>query len=146
MLDSASFLDGRHLTRDVRRYLLAKPCTHRPWLPPTSHGHHGSPLPALPQQATVHDNPQVFTAYQLWPLMSNHLFNVLCGTAVSCQIFIRSQSLIVHWAHNDLSFPSVACDFYEACCINDVSRGSNRIFLHWLIFTNLCVVSLGRQW
>jgi hypothetical protein len=25
---------------------------------------------------------------------------------------------------NDFSLPAVACDFYEVCFINDVSRGS----------------------
>ena len=52
------------------------------------------------------------------------LLNKLCGTVVSHQNFIRSQSLRAHWMHNDLSLTAVACNFYEACCINDVSRGS----------------------
>ncbi len=52
------------------------------------------------------------------------LSNQLRSTVVSCQIFIRSQSLIARWTHNDFSLPAVACNFYEACCINDVSRGS----------------------
>ena len=43
------------------------------------------------------------------------LLNLLRSTVVSCQIFIRSQSLIGRWTRNDFSLPAVACDFYEAC-------------------------------
>ncbi len=41
-------------------------------------------------------------------------FNKLRSTVVSCQIFIRSQSLIAHWTRNDFSSPAVSRDFYEA--------------------------------
>ncbi len=52
------------------------------------------------------------------------LFTYLRGTVVSCQIFIHSQSLIARWTCNDFSLPAVACNFYKACCIDDMSRGS----------------------
>jgi hypothetical protein len=51
-------------------------------------------------------------------------FNKLCSTVISCQIFIRSQSLITRWTRNDLSLPAVSRNFYEAFFINDVSIGS----------------------
>jgi hypothetical protein len=36
---------------------------------------------------------------------------------------------------NDLSLPAVACNFYKACCINDVSRGQNHVFY---ALVNIC--------
>ncbi len=67
------------------------------------------------------------------PAMDAHerpLFIELRGTVVSCQIFIRSQSLIARWARNDLILAAVARDLYEACRINDVSRGS-KLYPFW---------------
>ncbi len=56
------------------------------------------------------------------------LFIELCGTVVSCQIFIRSQSLIARWTRNDLILAAVACDLYEACESMMSVEGQNRIF------------------
>ncbi len=58
----------------------------------------------------------------------HQFFNKLCGTVVSCRIFIRSQSLIARGTHNDLILAAVACNLYKACSINDVSRGSTSLF------------------
>jgi hypothetical protein len=52
------------------------------------------------------------------------LKNYLHSTVFSCQFFIGSQSLIARWTRNDFILPAVACNFYEACFIVDVSRGS----------------------
>ncbi len=57
-------------------------------------------------------------------------FNKLRGNVVSRRVFIRSQSLIARWMRNDLILAAVACDLYEACRINDVSRGS-KSYLVW---------------
>jgi hypothetical protein len=46
------------------------------------------------------------------------------STVVSCRIFIGSRSLIACWRRNNFSLPAVARKIYEACFINDVSRGS----------------------
>ena len=51
-------------------------------------------------------------------------FNELHGTVGSLQIFIHSQSLIARLTRNDLILAAVAHDLYEACRINDISRGS----------------------
>ncbi len=67
------------------------------------------------------------------PAMDAHehpLFIELCGTVVSCRIFIRSQSLIARWTRNDLILAAVTCDLYEAYRIDDVSRGS-KLYLFW---------------
>ncbi len=60
------------------------------------------------------------------------LFYKLRSTVISCQIFIRLQSLIAHWTRNDFSLPAVSCDFYEAFFIDDVSRGS-KLYLFALV-------------
>ena len=52
------------------------------------------------------------------------LFNKLCGTVVSRQVFICSHSLIAHWTPNDFILADVARNLYEACSIDDISRGS----------------------
>ncbi len=57
-------------------------------------------------------------------------FNELHGTIVSRRIFIRSQSLIARWTRNDLILAAVAHNLYEACRIDDVSRGS-KSYLFW---------------
>ncbi len=78
------------------------------------------------------------------------LKNKLRSTVVSCRTFIRSRSLIACWMRNDFSLPAVACNFYEACFIDDVSRGTKLyLFLasqYRTIFANLCVVSVSRFW
>ncbi len=58
------------------------------------------------------------------------LFNELQGSVVSRRVFIHSQSLIARWTRNDLILAAVARDLYEACRINDVSRGS-KSYLFW---------------
>ena len=57
-------------------------------------------------------------------------FNELRGTVVSRRVFIRSQSLIARWTRNDLILAAVAPNLYEACRIDDVSRGS-KSHLFW---------------
>ncbi len=69
---------------------------------------------------------------------------------VYCRIFIRSWSLIARWTCNDFSLPAVAHDFYEACFIDHVSRGS-KLYLFFTsqyctIFADLCIVSVSRFW
>ena len=48
-------MDGGHLTRKVPRWKLAKPRTHRPWRPPSSHDRHGALLPTPPHETISQD-------------------------------------------------------------------------------------------
>ncbi len=48
-------MDGGHLTWKVPRWKLAKPRTHRPWRPTSSHDRHGTLLP-MPLHETMSQN------------------------------------------------------------------------------------------
>ncbi len=60
------------------------------------------------------------------------LFNELRGSVVSRRVFIRLQSLIARGTRNVLILVAVACDLYEVCRIDDVSRGS-KLYLFGLV-------------
>jgi hypothetical protein len=68
------------------------------------------------------------------------LLNKLRSTVVSCQIFIRSQSLIARWTRNYFNLPAVARNFNEVCCIDDVSRGSKSYLFCANIYLPICAL------
>ena len=93
----------------------------------------------LPCLESITTNAVFFglTAYKLWTVVTIHLFNVLCDTAVPHQIFIRSQILIARWMHNNLSLPAVAHDFMKLAAAMTWVEGQNLQVL--LCPTKICM-------
>ena len=69
------------------------------------------------------------TAEVVWTVMTVHLKTSFVALWFIAEFLsVHEVWYLARWTRNDFSLPAVASDFHKACFIDDVSRGSNRIF------------------
>ncbi len=116
-----------------------------------NHGGRHCPMAAMRPHSLHQSTPQSanMLGNKFVPLKQGNIIVVsLAGNGCHYHhFFFCLLSLIACWTRKNLSLPSFVLEFFEACSIIDVSRGSKScLFCTSYIFANLCIVSYGRFW